>query len=227
MALDIAGTARELIPGLSVSGIFSVITTLFIFVFFLIAMGILLWFIILRLKFNKKIVIFEKINGRFEVVFRDKGMLMAVGESGDQILYVKRKKKVLPYPTIQAGRNTYWYFIRKDGEWVNFAMEDLDEAAGKAGAYFVDHDMRYSRLSLQDKFKERFEKFKFLEKYAGVIINVVAIVIIMVFLWLIVDKMIDLMGSVNSAIKLANEVLELNKDTLVAIDNVRSTSGIR
>ena len=69
------------------------------------------------MKYNKKIVIFEKINGRFEPTRKDRAMELKFGRAGDTVFYLAKNRKYLPVPVIQTGRRKYWFAIREDGEW--------------------------------------------------------------------------------------------------------------
>jgi len=210
------------LPSFSGAEIFSLLTYVILFFVFLVIVGISVWIIINRLKFNKKIVIFEKINGQFEPIKKDRGMIMRHGKAGDTILFIKKLKKFQPTPTLQTGRNTYWFFLREDGELINFSPGDFDAQSRELGAKFLDKEMRYARVSLQNSLKERYDKPGFWSQYGVLVVNISAIIIIMVFLWLIVDKLIDVASSVTSAVNAAKEVNEATKEVIVALNNVKT-----
>jgi len=210
------------VPNIDGAMIFGVLTYVILFILFLIVVGISVWVIILKLKYNKKIVIFEKINGQFEASKKDRGMIMRHGEAGDTILFIKKLKKFQPTPTLQTGRNTFWFFMREDGELINFTPGDFDAQSRELGAHFLDKEMRYARVSLQNSLKERHEKVGFWSQYGVLVVNISVIVIIMVFLWLIVDKLIDLASTANGAIEASKEVTEATKDVIVALNNLQT-----
>jgi len=215
------------LPNINTGSIVGVVTYILVGLVILILLGVVAYVIILRLKFNRKIVIFEKINGKFEPARKDRAMFVRFGIGGDQIFFIKKLKKYVPIPELQTGRNTYWFFLRQDGELINFAPGDFDEQSKRMGAHFLDKEMRYARVSLQGHWKERYDKPKFWEKYGSLIINVIAILIIMVFLFLILDKFLSSLGTIESLMETQQTVLETNNRVLGALDNICSGSGIK
>ena len=87
--------------------------------------------------------------------FRVPGQFARIGKAGDYWCKLKKFKKTLPRPRRQVEKNTYWFYEREDGEWVNFTLNDFDDGMKKAGAYFVDEDMRLQRLGIQKNLQER------------------------------------------------------------------------
>lgn len=208
--------------GISGAGIANAITLLIIAVLILIIVIALVIGIIYLLRFNKKIIMFTDVNGKPEIVGRTRGTFITIKETGDTVLYLRRPRKYLPTPRIQTGRNTYWYFIREDQEWINIGLGDINEQFREIGARFLDTEMRYARTALQAKIKERYEKPGFWATYGTLIVNFGAIAIIMIFLWLIVDQLIDLAGTVNSAVDAAADVMEETKRILGSLDSIQS-----
>ena len=96
--------------------------------------GLFVFFFIRARKFNKTIVIFEEINGHFQKTRTDRAMEMKFSTAGDTIFYLMKSRKYLPNPSYQTGNRVYWFFIRSDGEWINFSLENLNEASHKVGA---------------------------------------------------------------------------------------------
>lgn len=143
----------------------------------------------LYFKFNQNIVMFEEIKGRVYPIGKDKGMLQRVGTAGDFWLVTKKIKKILPKGKIKMGRNTWWYFIREDGEWINFGLQSLNETMKLAKAYFVDEDMRLQRLGIQRNLTQRFVKQTFWDKHGIAITYAMFIIIVTVCLVVLFQKM--------------------------------------
>lgn len=154
------------------------------------AIGIYLF--IINLKFNKKIVLFRKISGKVIPVATDKGMSERIGLAGDTWLRTKKFRKILPRPKIEMEKNTFWYFEREDGEWINFSLKDMDSVMKKADAYYVDEDMRLQRLGIQRNLKDRFDKANFWDKYGNMIMGVIFFLIVTICLIVIFNKINDL-----------------------------------
>ena len=67
-------------------------------------------------------------------------------------------------------------------------------------AKFTDSNTELGRSSLQQMNKERYEKSSWLKEHASLLVNIGAIVVIMVFLWLISDKLITVVNSIGSLV---------------------------
>lgn len=152
--------------------------------------GLIVW-LSNTLKYNKKLKLFRKVGNEIVPVLDDKGWFARVGTAGDYWCKVKKMKKTLPRPRKQMAKNEYWFYERNDGEWINFSLKDFDEDMQKAGAYFVDEDMRLQRLGIQKNLENRFQKVTFWQKYGGMIMNVVFLVIVVVMLVVLFKEMKD------------------------------------
>jgi len=180
--------------------------------------GIILY--IVNRKYNKKIIIFEKIGGSFVPIRKDRGMEVKFSTAGDSITYLRKHKKYIPNPSIQTGNREYWYFIREDDEWINFGLTDLDQASRDVGARFLDKEMRYARTSIQKGLKDRYEQQSAWQKYGIYILSFGYVALIGVMIWLLFDKWVDLDQTTNGAVQTAGIVLE-NVDRILAnMDNI-------
>jgi len=197
-----------------------------ILIFGVIVAGIIYYFLMKNI-FNKKIIIFEKVSGRYEPVGKDKAAEIKVGIGGDTIFKTKKLKKYLPRPRIRMGQNSYWFAIREDGEWINIGIEDIDQKMKAAKVHYLHEDMRYSRASLQKLLKDNYQKKTFLEKYGGVMAYSGLIIITALGVWLVADKMLDIVTQVAGQIDIANKLAERQEQILAAMDNICSPSGLR
>lgn len=165
---------------------------------------ILFWYINKR-SYTQNIWIFGKVGGVPMLKFIDKGRMLAFGMAGDRLLNLKKMKKFLPPPRIQMGKDIYWFYEREDGELINFSLEDLDERQKKAGAYYVDTDMRMQRLGIEKNLRERMERKGFFEKYGSTIAGAIFVIMVTVALVVLFSKLKDvaismdgMAGSVNA-----------------------------
>lgn len=186
-----------------------------------IAMGV--YFYIINLKFNKKIILFKKVSGKVIPVAKDKGMLERIGLAGDNWLRVKNFKKILPRPKIEMEKNTYWYFEREDGEWINFCLDDMDAVMKTAKAYYVDEDMRLQRLGIQRNLKDRFEKSSFWDKYGNMIMGILFMMIVTICLIVIFNKINDLVKALpqlaHALESLANAIASNYNDGMIPVNS--------
>ena len=228
MAVDLVGGFNDLTGGVG-SGIdFGLIITIFaLIVLFAVIGGIAAFVIASQMQFKVKVRVFERVAGKFRPTRSDKAKRMIIGQGGDEILYLKKHKKMLPMPTIQATQNTYWFFISDDGEWINFELGDFDDDRRAMGASFLDKEMRYARAGLQLMAKERYDKRGFMEKYGGMIAYAVLILVTSVGFWLLIGEMIDVSQASTGAINAAKEVLAETGRILGSLDTIKGGSGIR
>ncbi len=222
--LDIITTR---IPDIGVGGVISTLTWFILTIVFGIFAGFVVYLLLRNKSYNKKVVVFQKIGGRFEVVANVRAMLMKIGEAGDTVLYVQKFKKYVPTPSIQAGRNIYWFAEREDGEWINFGIEDIDEKSRELNVYFLDKEMRYARAALQKNLKERYQSMTFLEKYGGLMVwtALCLVIIVGVFLWM--DKLIEITAAVDSMLKTSDTIINKADGIMATLDNICSGSGAK
>lgn len=225
MAAGAIEQAKGFLPELSVLSVADTFTSVIIFLVIATAVAIATYFFLVFLKYDKKVVIFENVGGNWQVTKRDKGRLVRLKNSKHSALMLRKLKIPLARPSKQVGPKTYWYAVRADGTLVNWDLEDIDLIAGKSKIRFLDKDILLADKALDEIFKERYDKPKFWEKYGALLVNITAVVIIMVFLWLIVGKLIELTNSVNGAVETANLVLDRIEDLLVATDNICNVGG--
>jgi len=217
--------------GIDAGQVFGALAWIAIIVVLGIIAGITTWIVMTSRKFNKKIIVFEKVGGRYEQTGSYRAMITKLGDSGDTVLYIKKIKKFVPTPSIQTGRNVYYFFIRKDREWINAGIEDFDEKSREMKVYFLDKEMRYARASLQKNLRERYVKLSFLEKYGGLIVWTTLCVVIIIGFILFMDKMLEITGSIDSMMKTAGEetekVLQAVEEVTNKLDNVCGGSGYK
>ena len=177
---------------------------------------------ILNKKYNKIITIFEKVGGEFVPIGKDRGMEVRYSNAGDTITYLRKRKRYIPNPQIQTGKRQYWFYVRSDDELINFGLSDLNEEGEKAGAFFLDKEMRYSRTQIQKGLKDRYESPSIWAKYGIYIISFSYVALIGVMVWLLFDKWVDLAQATAGAVDTAAVVLDRVDQILGSMDNVCS-----
>jgi hypothetical protein len=224
---EITNIAQNFIPQISGAGFVNMFAWFIILILVIVLFGIIIFFMIRAMKFNKKLVIFEEINGVFQPTRKDRAGEIKFSTAGDTVFYALRHKKYLPNPSFQTGKRTYWYFIRSDGEWINFKPTNLNEAAKEMGAKFLDKEARYARTQIQKGLKERYDKPSFWQQYGVLIMNMAWVAMIGIMTWLLFDKWIDLASTTNAGVETAGKVMEQVEGVLSKLDNVCSGSGIK
>lgn len=105
--------------------------------------------------------------------------------------------KWLPVGKIQTGIREYWYFIREDGEWINFCLADLNDIQKKAGIRFVNEDMRLQRLATERLLEQRLMNKSFWDKWGNTVMMIIVFLVVaicMVVIFYQFSKVIDKMG---------------------------------
>lgn len=208
-------------------GSMSVFTWILVGVLFAVIGFIFFYLWLMKKKYNKKIILFEKIGVQFIPIKKYWGCEIKFSTAGDTITKIRGIDKFLPNPTKQMGLREYWYFIREDGEWINFELADLDEESRKVGAKFLDKEMRFSRTAIQKSLRDQFEKKSFMEKYGVYVVTFSFLAIIIVGMWFLWDKWLDLANVTKNAVETADMVLQKTNSILSTMDNVCSGgSGI-
>jgi len=133
---------------------------------------------------------------------------VAFGMAGDKLWKVApsgmmkmfKAIKWLPVGKIQTAPKEFWYYIREDGEWINFSMEDLNEIQKKAGVRFVQEDMRLQRLATERLLEQRLMKKSFWEQWGSTVMLItlfLVMAICMVIMFYQFGKLLDEFTSVS------------------------------
>jgi len=197
-------------------------------ILFLILAGIAMFFISRFKVYNKQIIVFENIAGQgYQVVFKDRARLVKLGDGGEEILHLLKKKVYRTAYGKKMGKQTYWFAVGQDGYWYNIILGDVDAKMGMLDIEPIDRDMRYMHVAIRRNIQDRYRKQSFMDKYGDKIFNMITGVVLMVGIWFCLDKIADMASSVASAVKTGEQVQLLAKETLASIDNICGGSGIR
>jgi hypothetical protein len=131
---------------------------------------------------------------------------VAFGMAGDKLWRVCNagwnKIKVikwLPVGKIQTAPREFWYYIREDGEWINFQMSDLNKISREMGIKFVNEDMRLQRLATERLLEQRLMQKTFWEKWGTTIMMIIVFLVIsicMVIIFYQFSKVVDQMSGI-------------------------------
>ena len=202
------GTAGVTLPQVSMSGVSSAVAIFLGALMFTGLLGLGTWYFYNELRFKQRVILFKKVGKSILPVFKDKAILERLGSAGDTWFRLKKCKKILPRPTIQMGKNLYWFYEREDGEWINIGMSDIDEKMREAHVYYVDEDMRLQRLGIQKNLQERLQKLNFWQKYGTMIMNLIFLMVIMIVLIVLFNKMEGLWGQMTSTAEAIEHMAE-------------------
>lgn len=213
--------------GLGQIGNFIIFGAIALMVLFLLAVGT--YFLIMILRFNKKLVYFEDVSGSDDVepIGRDRGMLVKTGKSGIEILYSRKRKQFLTAYGKRMGKNTYYFAKGPDGYYYNFTLGSLTDGMKKVGIKPTNVNMRYQNEALMEVIKSRYDQTTFWEKYGGVIAFVALIAMLGIMAYLVLGKFGEVTGGLNQAVETTKLVLEENKRVISALDALEASGGIK
>lgn len=107
------------------------------------------------------------------------------GMAGDKLWKVASKGmwkiktvKWLPVGKIQSAPRVWKYWIREDGEWINYQDANLDEVSKKMGVRFVQEDMRLQRLATERLLEQRLMNKTFWERWGTVIMTIIVFLVV-------------------------------------------------
>lgn len=219
LGLDV-GMDLPSITGSSLGSTITIIATVFILAV-VACIGIYLF--IINRTYNKSIVVFENIAGQgYQVVYKDKARLVKIGDGGEEILYLRKKKVYRTAYGKKMGTNIYWFAIGQDGYWYNILLGDLDAKMGMLDIEPVDRDMRYMHVAIRKNIQERYRKISFMEKYGSLVINGVFLLIMVIAVWLLIDQVGELIGQATTAVDSAAKSNEMVTKSLSKIDQICS-----
>ena len=225
--MDIAGFNVPLnVPSFGV-GTGNIIWVLVILMFTFV--GAIVIYLIFQWKiYSKKIIVFENLAGQgFQPTFKDKARVIKLGDGGEELLLLKKKKLYRTAYGRKMGKNTYWFAIGQDGYWYNVVLGDIDAKMGMLDIEPVDRDMRYMSVAIRKNIQERYRKQGFMEKYGTVVMNGIFLLIMLIGIWFLLDKLAETSGHVSQAVASANKVQEASQNIISSLNDICGGSGIK
>ena len=201
----------------------------YVFAFFIFAIVILggVWWYLDSKKYKYRIEIYENLGGtRYVKTGVDKAKLVNVGDGGAQVIWLKRRKCYRTAYARKMGTNLIWFAVGQDGYWYNITLGDLDAKQGMLDIEPIDRDMRYMHVAIGRNTRDRYNKVKWMEKYGQVLMLGIFLIIMLFGIYFNIVKLNEGISVSNAAAEVNRQTMELARDVLGAVDNVRSGSGI-
>lgn len=195
---DILGAVGINKASFGMGTISSVFLWILIGIVFIGAVGAIIVFIYLKKSYNQRAWIFGRIGGvpMFKAVYPAR--YVKFGAVGDRLFEISKVKKFIAPPTIQMGKNIWWFWEREDGELINIGLKDIDAEMRKVGAYFMETDVRMQRLGIEKNLRDRLEEKGFWAKYASTIAGVIFVILVTVCLVVLFSKLVDVAKSMDT-----------------------------
>jgi len=220
-------TLKEFIPDFKVAN-FSVVLLYLVGVFILlIILGVVLFFVIRHMKFNKRISIYEDVEGHdnLESVGKDRAMLVKVGVGGTELLYLKKRKVYRGAYGKRMGKNDYFFVIGSDGYWYNSTLGSLKEGMNTIKINPTNVNMRYQNESLQELIKQRYDKPNWWAQYGQILVNIAFFMIVAVMFWLYFEAFRDTAPAMIQSAEALKDGAEALREAVGGLDALRGTGG--
>lgn len=182
--------------------------------------GLLLYVIIVKKQYWIKIKVWREIGNVPTNVANYTAKEVAFGRAGDKLWRVASggifKFKVLKWLSVgkvQSAPREFWYWIREDGEWINYQQENINLISKRMGVKFVQEDMRLQRLATDRLLEQRHMSKTFWEKWGNTIMTIIlfmiiAIAVVIVFYQFskVVELMQPLIAGITASMNKVNDI---------------------
>lgn len=201
-----------------------------IFAIILIGCGVFAWFWYTNKKtFSKKITILEIVGINYVPTMTDKAKVVKIGSGGFEILYLQKLKIYRIAYGGRVGKDTYYFFVGKDGYWYNGMlsadMYAIDQHKGLIPIVTTNPSMRSQYTSLEKQIDTlHADKKGFMDKYGAWVFSIGFVIIVGVFAWLIFREMSPIMSSIAEIAKRQAD-LTTRIDVILSHLNLNSTSS--
>jgi|TARA_R100001530_G_scaffold34477_3_gene26942 hypothetical protein len=230
MALTIAGQDLGInMPSFTGGGFGSWLTIIAVILLVVGFSAVAFWFWYQGKIFNKRIKVFENIAGAgWQHTGNDKARIVKVGDGGEEIMYLQKRRVYRTAYGRKMGKNTYWFAIGQDGYWYNVVLGDLDAKMGMLDIEPIDRDMRYMHVAIRKNIQERYRKIGFMEKYGQILMSGIFFIILIIGIWLLISKVEDLITIAGQNIEAGKPVADALSNAVGNLDNLCSGgSGIK
>ena len=203
-------------------GFNSSVVWLLVVIFLIVILGVVAFFVMRHLLiYNKKIVVFENISGQgYQPVFKDRARLIKLGDGGEEILFLMKKKVFRTAYGRKMGKNTYWFAIGQDGYWYNVVLGDVDAKMGMLDIEPIDRDMRYMHVAIRKNIQDRYKKVNAWEKYGTYIMSGLFMIIMIIGIWLLLDQIAQIAATTSENIQASQKVADATNNILQSLDNI-------
>lgn len=189
--------------------------------------GAIAWWWANKKSYNKSIHIFTEVNGMTVPDSQDMAREIVLPFTSVRAFYLRKLKIYLPRPSISTGKDHYWFYVRADGEWLNFTLTSLDQELKRLKLRFDHTDMRMANASLKKLVEKSYKKTNWLKEYAPYIGMAILILMLGIVAFLVVGEAGKITGSLGGIADNLAKTTEEVANLLSGVDNIRSGSGIR
>ena len=213
---------------MSFAGLGTTVTIVLLLLVIAIIGGTGIFFFIRAKTYNRKIVDFENVSNQgYQPVFKDRARLVKIGDGGEEVLYLLKRKQYRTAYGKKMGKNIYWFAKGQDGYYYNVLLGDVDAKMGMLDIEPIDRDMRYMHVAIRKNIQDRYRKQNFMEKYGTYIMSGIFLIIMMAGIWFQMDKLKDISAESAKSIATAAEVHKDTASIIASLDNICGGSGLK
>jgi len=207
-------------------GIWITLIAFFLLVVIIIAIGFYLY--LQNKVFNLHIEDYENIAGQgFQRVHVDKARTIKVGDGGEEIILLRKKKQYRTAYGKKMGNNRYWFAKGQDGYFYNILLGDLDAKRGMLDIDPVDRDLRYASASIRELVKERYKK-RNINTATAIVVGGIVLTVLIMFIgnWFVLSKMGDLITQASQMHSANQPIVDSITRIATHLDTICGGSGI-
>lgn len=219
----------------SLSSFASALIIFFVIVVILGLLAVIILMFVVKRQYFITIRVFRNVGNIPTQIAIFKAKEVPMGMAGDKLWRVAPNSvlmmafkivKWLPVGKKQTAPNEFWYWIREDGEWINFIMSDIDEISRKMNVKFVQEDMRLQRLATDRLLEQRLMNKTFWEKWGNVIMTIIFFLVIAVCVVIIFYQWSKLIDKMSPLVDATTKSLNIISRTCPALTNATGGSGL-
>jgi len=230
--VDMLSEVKGLFGGVKAGGVFDVLGYVILGV---VIIGVIAFFVqqyLMKKKFNKKITFWRR-NPYTLLLVADKTIkamtvrLDSLGNLGYRLQTPYETRNLMPKLKIEAKQNIHYVEYCEDNKIIEFAgIKDYDDERKAMNANFSDTNTELGRSSMHQMNKERYEKTNFWKENATMLVNIGAIVVIMVFLFLIAKQLITVTSSVSGMVAEAGKLQLAQSNIIDSLNRLLNSPGV-
>ncbi len=232
VSTDILSSAKTLTGSFDFGQIWTILTYGLLILLIIGGTGVFLFFFLNKKKYLKTVTFWVR-NPYTGILVADrtiKAMVVKIDNIGNLVFRLKKPyetRNVIPRLKYPAKTNVYYVEYTSDGKIVEFeGITDFDDERREKKAIFRDDNTELGRSSMMTMNRERYEKPKFMEKYGALLVNIGAIVVIMVFLFLIAGQLIKVTGALSGVVKQMGQTQIAQSNILNSLNNILNSNNL-
>lgn len=231
--IDIIATGKGLFSGFTFGTAWNIISY---GIFAVVIIGVIAFFLqqyLINKRFNKTITFFRR-NPFTKLLVADKNILAmtvrldSFGNLGYRLKTPYETRNLMPKLKYEAKPNHHYVEYCEDGKIVEITgFTDYDDERKSIKAIFSDQNTELGRSSMHQMSKDRYEQKKFwTAENIQTMVQIGAVVVIMVFLWLIADKLIDVVGAISGLLDKAGTLQDAQANIIDSLNRLLSQQNL-